>query len=72
MVTSNDFRGGFYRVGMLTKRCCDRGGQINDQERMGHVPKINDTNNPSGIILCYEDIVRHQVIVNNLRSQFRD
>jgi hypothetical protein len=67
VVTSEDFRSHSYRVGMLKKHRCDGGGQIIDQECMSHIPKINNTDNPTGIILCNKDIVGHKVIVNNLR-----
>ena len=34
---------------------------------MSHVPKVDNTDNTSGIILRNKDIVGHKVIVNNLR-----
>ncbi len=67
VVAGDDFRGHSYRVRMPRKHGCDRGGQIHDQECMSHVPKVNNADNASGIILCNKDIVGHKVIVNNLR-----
>ena len=52
---------------MPTQRSCDGCSQINDQESMNHVSKVNNPNDPSRVILCNEQIIRHEVIVNDLR-----